>query len=64
MSFGNRLKEARMSLQITQSELGKLSGLQASAISHFELGTRSPSLKNIVKLCKALNCSPNDLIKL
>lgn len=38
-----RLWDHRVAQGLTQEELGKRSGLQACAISHFELGTRTPS---------------------
>lgn len=54
----------RAEKQLSQTKLAKLSGLQPSTISHFERGTREPSLKNLVKLCKALGCSSDHLIGL
>ena len=61
-TFGKRLKNIRETLGLTQEDVAGLSGLRASAISHFETGLRQPSLRNIVRLCRALHCKPNALI--
>jgi transcriptional regulator with XRE-family HTH domain len=61
-SFGEKLKTIRETLEMTQGDVAEFSGLKPSAISHFETGRRKPGLKNIVRLCRALNCEPNALI--
>lgn len=61
-SFGKRLKKIRNTLGMTQEELANLAGFKVSAISHFETGIRDPSLRNIVRICRALHCKPNALI--
>ena len=60
----NRLVEARMNRGLTQKGLANLCGLRPSAISHFESGRRTPSIKNLVKLSKALCVSSDYLIGL
>ena len=47
---------------MTQAELAKRSGLKPAAIGLFEQGRRRPCLRNLVKLCSALRCTPNDLL--
>ena len=42
---------------MSQAELAERAGLQASAISHFENGRRSPSFDNLKKLADALSVS-------
>lgn len=61
-SFGTKLNRVRIILDLTQEDLAKKAGLTAVAISFFESGKRSPCLRNIVKLCRALGCKPNALI--
>ncbi len=56
------MKHLREVLGLTQEDIAVRSGLKPSAISHFESGRREPSLKNVVKICKAFRCSPNVLI--
>jgi transcriptional regulator with XRE-family HTH domain len=53
----NRLRAARIRRGLNQGELAKLLDLPPSSISHFENGTRQPSLKNFVKIADALSCS-------
>ena len=61
-TFGKRLKNIRETLGLSQQDVANSSGLKPAAISHFETGSRDPSLKNIVRLCRALHCKPNALI--
>ena len=60
--FGSRLKSIRQAKQLTQKELGIKSGLDGCHISHFERGIRSPSLENIIKICKGLKCKPGRIL--
>jgi transcriptional regulator with XRE-family HTH domain len=62
MSFSIRLKKIMSEKKINQQELAKLSGLQPTAISHFEAGRRKPSYDNIKKLSDALNISADFLL--
>lgn len=58
-----RLEEVRSDKNITQKELSIMSGLSKSYISEIERDKYSPTIKVICKLCKALECTPNDLVK-
>ena len=49
-SFAKRLASARDFCGYTQADLAKRSGVQASAISHFESGRRKPSLENFRRI--------------
>jgi transcriptional regulator with XRE-family HTH domain len=60
--FPDRLRTAREHRQLNQSELAKRSGLQASAISHFETGTRKPSFDNLRRLADALDVTTDYLL--
>jgi transcriptional regulator with XRE-family HTH domain len=60
--FLQRLKLARENRKLSQGELAQRSGLQPSAISHFETGSRSPSFDNLKKLADALEVSTDYLI--
>jgi len=61
-SFPDRLREARERRKLTQGELAEKSGLQASAISHFETGTRKPSFDNLRRLADALDVTTDYLL--
>lgn len=56
-TLGQRLREQRESMGWTQTDVAKLSGINSMAVSHFECDRREPSIRNAVKLCKALNVS-------
>jgi len=60
--FSERLKSARELRDLTQSELAKRSGLQASAISHFETKARKPSFDNLRRLADALDVTTDFLL--
>lgn len=60
--FPERLRQAREVRKLSQSELSERSGLQASAISHFENGVRKPSFDNLRRLADALNCTTDFLL--
>lgn len=53
--FGEILRNARMEHGISQAELSKMTGFTVRAISFWENGKREISLKNAVKIAKALN---------
>lgn len=59
MEMGKRIKERRISLGLTQEELGKELGLQKSAIAKYENG-RVENIKRgiIAKMADVLKCSP------
>lgn len=68
-TFAERLRFARthfgtMQIELTQQELGKLAGISAMHISHFENNGRQPNIKNLVKLAKALGCTTDWLLNL
>ncbi len=60
--FCDQLKAAREQRGLSQTELAKLTGLQPSAISHFETGNRSPSFDNLKRLANALGVSIDYLL--
>ena len=60
--FPRRLRAARKHRRLSQGELAGRSGLQASAISHFERTDRKPSLDNLRRLAEALNVSTDYLL--
>ena len=60
--FKERLRTAREFRQLSQGELAKRAGLQASAVSHFETGTRKPSFDNLKRLADALRVTTDYLL--
>ena len=59
--FQTRLRAYRKVWGWSQSELAKRTGLQPSAIAHFESGRRVPSFANMYRLAVALNTSIDNL---
>jgi len=60
--FKERLRAAREFRELSQGELAKRAGLQASAVSHFETGTRKPSFDNLKRLADALRVTTDYLL--
>ncbi len=56
------LKRMRLEARLTQDELADSCGLTSGAISHFETGEREPTLNNLEKLKKGLNCTYDELL--
>ena len=57
-----RLSALREMRGITQAELAQRCGLKPAAVSHFETARRRPCLRNLLKLCEGLRCTPNDIL--
>src|SRR5271168_618149 len=60
--FSDRLRSAREKRDLNQADLAKRAGLQVSAISHFETGTRKPSFDNLRRLADALDVTTDYLL--
>lgn len=60
-AFAENLRVRRINKHWSQRQLAEASGVGVDAISKYECCACSPTLKSIVKLSKALNCTPNDL---
>jgi transcriptional regulator with XRE-family HTH domain len=60
--FPERLRTAREKRGLSQGDLATRAGFQASAISHFETGTRKPSFDNLRRLADALDVTTDYLL--
>ncbi len=60
--FPDRLRRAREYLGLNQAELAQKAGMQPSAISHFETGTRKPSFDNLRILADGLDVTTDYLL--
>ena len=60
--FPDRLRTARERRGLSQGKLAERTGLQASAVSHFETGSRKPSFDNLKRLADALNVTTDYLL--
>ena len=62
-ALGEKIKTARLAKGYTQEELGKLIGVQKSAIAKYENGRVTNIRRNVwAKLCEVLDMQPEDFI--
>ena len=61
--LGLRLQMEREHRKITQDEIAKKTGLNRTSISNIEMGRQRIQLHDFLKFCKALNMTPQKLIK-
>lgn len=59
--FAINLRKARLRKEISQEELGFRCDLHRTEISLLERGGREPRLGTMMKLCAALDTTPNEL---
>ena len=59
--LAKRLKELRIENNYSQKEIGQLMGIAQVTYSHYELGRRSVSIQNLVKIAKIYNVSTDYL---
>jgi transcriptional regulator with XRE-family HTH domain len=62
MSFGERLREARLDRGLSQDALAATAQLHHTHISLLERGRRDPTLETLVRLARALNLTPGELV--
>lgn len=60
--FGANLQQLRKAKGLTQSQLGRLTGVSASAISGYEINTTRPSLEALAALAVALGGDLNQML--
>jgi transcriptional regulator with XRE-family HTH domain len=61
-TLAQQLKHQRRRARLTQRDLAEKARLSPEFISRIERGVTSPSLDTLVRLCRALECTPNDLL--
>ena len=62
-AFGRAVRARREALQLSQEELGFDADLDRTYISGIERGVRNPSMKSILRVCRALKTSPSTLLR-
>jgi transcriptional regulator with XRE-family HTH domain len=60
--FGEVLRARRLEKQLSQEQLSERVDVIRAFISALENGTRQPSLAMILRLAKALNIKPGELV--
>ena len=58
---GNNIKEARKLKGLTQSDVAKLFRMTQQQYSRFENGVFELNYEQIVKICKLLDITPNEI---
>lgn len=61
--IGERIRQLRTALSLSQEELAEKSGLHRNYIGGIERGERNVALLNIVEIARALNVTPSELLK-
>lgn len=61
IEFGKRLRELRLSQNLTQEDLAEKSGLHKNYIGMVERGERNPSLVNLKILADSFNLNLSEL---
>ena len=61
--FGQRIRNLRSTRGFTQETLASKIGVDRSYMGFLERGERNPSLEVILKIAKALNVDPDELVK-
>ncbi len=62
VKFAKIVRSRRQALQFSQELLAEKADLHVNFIGGIERATRNPSLTSIIKLSKALELNPKDLI--
>jgi transcriptional regulator with XRE-family HTH domain len=62
-AFGERVRERRLELGLSQEALAERASLHRTYIGGIERGERNVALLNIVKLAHALQLDPGDLLR-
>ena len=62
VATGERIRELRFRMRITQAELAFQSGVTQSALSNYENGRRDVPLPVLVAMAAALKVRPTDLV--
>lgn len=60
-----KLKDQRLSCELSQSELAKAAGLNVRSYQHYEQGSHAlhrAALDTLLKICLTLNCKLTDII--
>lgn len=63
MTMGDKIKRRREKAGMTQKDLADASGLTQSSVSYYESGERTPSLKTLAALAKALGTKAEALVR-
>ena len=63
MAFGDRVRERRVALGLSQAELARMLGVKPSSVSNYEAGTSFPKEEIMLRLFDCLETDPNALFQ-
>jgi transcriptional regulator with XRE-family HTH domain len=63
IAFGGNLRRARGRAGLTQAQLSASAPLDRAAISRLECGERAPDMPTLLRLCRALEVTPTELLR-
>lgn len=63
-AFGQNVRRSRQELSLSQEKLAEYAGIHRTYVADIERGTRNVGLVNIVKIARALNIAPAQLLDL
>ncbi len=63
-NLGQNIRELRKNKKMTIDELAEKSSLSGKYLQGVEVGNRNISIKNLNKICKALETSPDTLLNM
>lgn len=61
-AFGRAVRDLRQAKGVAQEALALVAGIDRGFMGHLERGTRQPSLNVMLKIARALECSPTTLM--
>jgi DNA-binding Xre family transcriptional regulator len=56
------LRDRARQLELSDAEVARRAGLAERRYSHYVRGTRQPDFKTLLRICSALDTTPNDLL--
>lgn len=61
--FGQKIRKERLRLGLSQEQLADKANVHRTYVGMIERGEKNITLQNIAKLARALNKTPDDLLK-
>lgn len=62
-ALGQRIRQQRKLMNMTQEELASVSDVSTSYIGHIERGIKHCSLETLICICNSLHIPPNSLLQ-
>ena len=60
--FAKRLRKRARQLELSDAEVARRAGLAERRYGHYVRGAREPDLQTLLRICTALDLTPNDLL--